>query len=87
LVKLHLTLQEILEQRDEEIIVEARPEKRSKTTFASQFQQKEVGSQHFAGLHGFVSTSAGTSDSTWIRSGKGNVIMQMMQVWQQIRKD
>jgi hypothetical protein len=32
-------------------------------------------------LQGFASTSAGASaDSAWSRSGKGNVIMQMMQV-------
>lgn len=81
-----------IEETDEEItILDARPEKRSRkfppqqaSSSHSSFGQPfgGVGSEVFAGFRnaGFQSTSAGgTADSSWMKSGKGHVVMQMMQ--------
>ncbi|KAF7632788.1 G-patch domain-containing protein [Meloidogyne graminicola] len=65
----------------DEITVEARPEKRSKFTSFEQTTFNSVGSQVFAGFRNaaFQSTSSTGGDAGWLKSGKGNVIMQMMQ--------
>uniref|UniRef100_A0A914KN32 G-patch domain-containing protein n=1 Tax=Meloidogyne incognita TaxID=6306 RepID=A0A914KN32_MELIC len=65
----------------DEITIEARPEKRSKPSSFDQRTTNSVGSEVFAGFRNaaFQFASASGADAGWLKSGKGNVVMQMMQ--------
>uniref|UniRef100_A0A1I8B7U2 G-patch domain-containing protein n=1 Tax=Meloidogyne hapla TaxID=6305 RepID=A0A1I8B7U2_MELHA len=65
----------------DEITIEARPEKRSKPAPFDQRATNSVGSHVFAGFRNaaFQFANASGADAGWLKSGKGNVVMQMMQ--------
>uniref|UniRef100_A0A915N1M8 G-patch domain-containing protein n=1 Tax=Meloidogyne javanica TaxID=6303 RepID=A0A915N1M8_MELJA len=75
------TSKESTSTETDEITIEARPEKRSKPSSFDQRTTNSVGSEVFAGFRNaaFQFASASGADAGWLKSGKGNVVMQMMQ--------
>ena len=67
----------LIDEEEDIVEVEARPEKRGKTLFT---KTQQVGNEVFAGMRTANFQSSGASTDSTTKIGKGGVIMQMMKV-------